>query len=189
MPLQGHVVDAATGLPIHDFSVKAEYTEDPNFVAALYDVDAENFSTQDGCFSLKLPVVLKETLGTIAVHVTAEGYDYIIVDPVYVLQPENVPLTIKMSKGKPITGCVVNEKGVPAANAEVAFVHHEKEVVLITGYTLSKAFSLKIRNITRTNAEGCFQLQHDEQPGVAYSPARRRLAGAALCRGQTGNIA
>lgn len=129
-PVQGTVVDADTGRPIDDFSVRAGTVWSPGGHLIWQDRDFVEVQTKEtpGAFECAFDMEAHRY----ALRVEAEGYLPEDAEP---FEPDDSPqaFTFRLTRADPIRGVVVNPDGAPAAGGLACLSYAGNELVLWNG--------------------------------------------------------
>ena len=144
-PLRGRIVNAETGAPVKRFEIRGgtHYEWKP-------------VSASDGAFELDYAS---------EVQVRAKGYCFTTQKVPQIQERSDSFFEIALKPGKALSGRVLSADDRPAANADIAIVLPDEEV-LIEGATINKRIIAVPRITTTTDAKGRFQMETYETPGL-----------------------
>jgi beta-lactamase regulating signal transducer with metallopeptidase domain/protocatechuate 3,4-dioxygenase beta subunit len=152
--ISGNVIDEQTGEPIKEFSLtRGVKWADSNYISWL--IESKKVLSNDGRFEATLDhFTINRNLPYGALKINAEGYL-----PEAILKrvdEKSEPVTLKLKKGKLITGQIVSRSGNPIESAEVAIVEGDRSAY-IRGFSYEMMFSNGPENIVKTSAAGEFK--------------------------------
>ena len=164
----GKVVDAGTEEPITNFTLTIGIDS-----AAFGDSVSwsryrkEKVTSEDGTFSRSWVGygITYPFDGACCLKVEAKGYLPEIA-PSMRLGEKYEPCVIRMTKAEPLKGIVVDNKGNPAAKAEVGWMGPEKIAFIKKGRFDKTGFSKQVEIIVKTNSNGLFELPPSRENGL-----------------------
>lgn len=164
-PLQGRVLDAATGKPVKKFSLDYGFSEAAHVVATYNCHELVEVSDRNGVFSRDIGASLNDVPGAIWVRVMSANHYPEFIDPVNVIEFGTKPLEIRLEPAQPLTGRVCSPDGNNLKGASVALALRN-EIALIQGPALDLRLTRAPYNITTTGRSGRFSLFPSREPGV-----------------------
>ena len=164
-PLQGRVLDAATGKPVKKFSLDYGFSEAAHVVATYNCHELVEVSDRNGVFSRDIGASLNDVPGAIWVRVMSANHYPEFIDPVNAIEFGTKPLEIRLEPAQPLTGRVCSPDGKNLKGASVALVLRN-EIALIQGPALNMQLVAVPYNITTTGRGGRFSLFPSREPGL-----------------------
>ena len=164
----GKVIDAETEEPITNFTLTNGIDS-----AAFGDSISwsryrkKSVTSEHGTFSMTWSGYLTTYPfdGVCCLKVEAKGYLPEIA-PSMRLGEKYKPCVIRLTKAEPLKGFVVDNKGNPAAKAEVGWMGPENIAFIKNGKFDKTGFSKQVANIVKTDSKGLFELPPSRENGL-----------------------
>ena len=156
------MVDAETGQPIRDAAADPWFGKPPHPVT--FDRPAK--TGDDGAFELKIQRVSISAEGPppFFAKVIARGYVPQMTPAVLPDKPSSEPMTIRLEKGEPIGGTIVDAEGNPLAGAQVMLVEAHQNAQ-VQGHRLNDDFGPAPDPVVTTDRLGFFELPPSKAVG------------------------
>jgi len=164
-PLQGRVLDAATGKPVKEFTLDYGFSEAAHAVDSYWCHELVKVSDRKGVFSLEIGASLDDVPGAIWVRVMSTNHYPGFMDPVNAIEFGTKPLEIRLEPAQPISGRVCSLDGKNLKGASVALVLRN-EKALIQGSAINLQIVGAPYNISTTGRGGYFSLFPSKEPGL-----------------------
>ncbi len=173
----GTVVDADTNEPVVDFEIVNGTRRDADGSFDWSRNSGNRVTDSRGSFThewagyyISYPVSLAS-----CIMIQAKGY--VASDPVVLEFGQTCkPLTIRIKKGAPIAGIVLQPDGSPAAKAEVAFVRRGEKAFVDRDQFSAASFVYQADITTTTDAQGRFELPPTGEQGLIVAVHRAGYA-------------
>jgi thiol-disulfide isomerase/thioredoxin/protocatechuate 3,4-dioxygenase beta subunit len=170
--LHGQVLDDETGEPIKSFTVVrgTKWSREADMVFDQgYDYRKEAIQSDDGRFTVGLNhTVAMPPFPQVAIRVVARGYLPEQTEPISA-GDQPAAVTLRLKRGQPITGLVIDASGQPAAHAQVAWVGRKRYAIIengrINGGVWENA-TYRPEIILQTDDAGRFELPASRHDGL-----------------------
>ena len=157
--IHGKVVDDETGEAITSFTVNGGWKWENSDTFSFDRMGrATDVNSEDGSFTKLISGMSVSYPPTIpfAVHVSAKGY-HSAITPEYRLGDSDEPFTVRLKRGEPWAGTVVNADGAPVSGVLVAQIQPDERAHIQNG-RLRFDYSNSPSNKMDTLADGSFSL-------------------------------
>jgi peroxiredoxin/uncharacterized GH25 family protein len=164
----GKVVDAGTAEPIDNFQVTLGFKETGYSESIDWRRDRrEQVNSEDGTFSTAWPGynIDYPFNGSFHLWIEAKGYFSEVTPPVE-LGKEYQPFIVRLTKGEPWRGIVVDRIGKPAAGAEVGWVGPKQRVFIKNGKFYDWDTAHQVETVAKTDLQGQFELGPFREEGL-----------------------
>ncbi len=171
--LQGQVLDADSGDPVTNFTVRAGKRQDANSDNIYGRVEDHDFATPDGAFTLSL-----DEEDDNAVRVTSDDYATQVAS-FPDAQNGVIQMTIKLKSSPSLKGVVLAPDGTPAPGVSVAATRpnaHGSGTVQLQGIHLSSWDTAS--KVVTTDANGQFTLPSPPDAGIVVAVGEQGFASA-----------
>jgi len=164
-PLQGSVVDAATGKPVTKYTIDFGFSKAAHSIESCHCHDPKQVTARSGAFSMETGASLDKTPGAVWVRVTSENHYPAFIDPVNAIEFATKPLEIRLEPAEPLSGVVYSPKGKGLKGVSVTLVLPD-ETALIQGPAINLQIVGSPYNTTTTGRGGRFGLTPSKDPGL-----------------------
>jgi RNA polymerase sigma factor (sigma-70 family) len=163
---EGTVVDAETGAPVTKFDICTGWCDSGGEYPRWIDTSSvSHILSPDGKFKKKLEgVSVSLDPKPFVVGVSAEGYVPAISLPVKLGEPAD-PMVIRLKKGEPMTGLVLDPLGSPAGDATVCWIAEGGRALVRKTGLWKHAANARVIDV-KADTDGRFTLPPSDEPGT-----------------------
>ncbi|MEN6332939.1 MAG: M56 family metallopeptidase [Phycisphaerales bacterium] len=173
----GRVVDADTNEPVTDFKVVNGVRWDKASSLDWSRYYGDSIKDPNGAFTREWAGYAVSSPSSVAACIKIEARGYVTSDPVLLeLGQACPPLIIRLKKGTPLAGIVLQPDGVPAVQAQVALVREGERAFIDRDQFSADSFAQQAEIVTTTDAEGRFELPPGSEQGLLVAVQRTGYA-------------
>ena len=173
----GSVVDADTNEPVADFEIVNGIRRDDERSLDWSRHHSSSVTNAGGAFSHRWAGygISYPTSAAACIKIEAKGY--LPSDPALLeLGQTCASLTVRMKKGTPVTGTILQPDGSPAAKAQVALVRKGEKAFVDRDQFSAESFAYQAEITTTADADGRFEIPPTREEGLLVAVHRSGYA-------------